>query len=114
HFVVQVVYESLAQPFNFTAPPRAVNEDGYLTTYRGWRESLKKLATVFYGWMLWTNLGPGSTVRSSEQGGDFEPTDPEVREAMQFYKKLASIVGQAGARLVMVYVPDSYAIHRED
>jgi hypothetical protein len=109
--VIQVVYESLAQG-NFTAP-RAVNEDGYLTTSR-WYETLKKFATVFYGWMLWTNLGSGSTGRSNEQGGDFEPTDPEVREAMQFYNKLASIVGQAGARLLVVYVPDSYAIHRED
>jgi hypothetical protein len=112
--VIQVVYESLAQPFNFTAPPSDVNEDGYLTTYRRRYESLKKLATVFYGWMLWTNLGSGSTVRSSEQSGDFGQTNPEVREAMQFYNKLASIVGQAGARLLVVYVPDSYAIHRED
>ena len=51
--VIQVVYESLAQPFNFTAtPPWAVSEDGYLTAYRRRYESLKKLATVFYGWIL--------------------------------------------------------------
>jgi len=112
--VIQVVYESLAQDFNYSEPPGTVNEDGYLTTYPSWYESLKKLATVFYGWILWTNLNSGSTVHSSEQSSDFEPTYPEVRNAMQFYKKLASIVGQAGARLLVVYVPDSYAIHRED
>ena len=128
--VIQVVYQSLAQDFNFTEPPETVNEsgivpetankyswivneDGYLTTYPSWYESLKKLATVFYGWILWTNFSSGLTVHSSEQSGDFEPTHPKVRGAMQFYNKLASIVGQAGARLLVVDVPDSDAIHRE-
>ena len=45
---------------------------------------------------------------------DFEPTHPEVREAMHVYNKLASIVRQTGARLLVVYFPLSYAIHRED
>src|SRR5262245_5579960 len=69
----------------------------------------------------------GSPVRSGDQSGAvlgagreivapiyFEPTDPKVREAMKFYSKLASTVRQAGARLLVVYVPLSYAIHRED
>jgi hypothetical protein len=33
---------------------------------------------------------------------------------MQLYNKLASIVRQAGARLLVVYVPDSFVIHKED
>jgi len=54
--VIQVVYQSLAQDFNFTEPPETVNEsgivpetankyswivneDGYLTTYPSWYES---------------------------------------------------------------------------
>ena len=33
---------------------------------------------------------------------------------MQVYDKLGSIVRQAGARLLVVYAPLSYAIHKED
>jgi hypothetical protein len=129
--VIQFVYASMANK-NVTEPFAAVNDDGYLVplhanTALRWRERFKKLATVFYGWMLWTSLNSGSPVHSGEQSGavlgagreiaapiNFEPTHPEVREAMQFYNKLASIVRQAGARLLVVYVPLSYAIHRED
>jgi len=113
--VIQVVYESMVQ--DATGPLLAVNEDGYLVRphYSPSRhESFKKVATVFYGWMLWTDLRSGSTVHSSGQGGEFEPTQPKVREAIQLYKKLASIVRQAGARLLVVYVPDSFRIHPED
>ncbi len=126
--VIQVVYESMAYK-NETEPFAIVNDDGYLVplhanTALQWRESLKKLATVFYGWMLWTSFNSGSPLRSGEQNSgarrdivapiNFEPAHTEVREAMQFYNKLASIVGRAGARLLVVHVPLSYAIHRED
>lgn len=132
NLVIQFVYGSMAYHKNVTGPFAAVNDDGYLVpsyanTAQRWRERFKKLATVFYGWMLWTSLNSGSPVRSGEQGGavlgagrdiaapiNFEPMYPEVREAMQFYNKLAGIVRQAGARLLVVYVPLSYAIHRED
>jgi hypothetical protein len=126
--VIQFVYASMAYK-NDTEPFAAVNDDGYLVPLHAktWRESFKKLATVFYGWMLWTNLNSGSSVRSGKQSDavlgtgreiaapiNFEPTRPEVREATQFYDKLAKIARQAGARLLVVYVPLSYAIHRED
>ncbi len=129
--VIQVVYESMAYK-NDTEPFATVNDDGNLVplhanTALQWRERLKKLATVFYGWILWTSLNSRSPVHSGQQSGavsgagseitapiNFEPTYPEVREAMQFYNKLASDVRQAGARLLVVYVPLSYAIHRED
>ena len=126
--VIQFVYASMATK-NVTEPFAAVNDDGYLVPLRAlqWRERFKKLATVFYGWMLWTSFNSGSPGASGEQSGavlgagreiaapiNFEPTHPAVREAMQFYKKLASIVRQVGARLLVVYVPLSYAIHKED
>jgi hypothetical protein len=126
--VIQFVYASMAYK-NDTEPFAAVNDDGYLVPLHAntWRESFKKLATVFYGWMLWTNFNFGSSVRSGEQSDavlgtgreiaapiNFDPTHPEVREAMLFYDELAKIVRQAGARLLVVYVPLSYAIHRED
>ncbi len=129
--VIQFVYGSMANK-NIAKPFAAVNDDGYLiplyaNTALRWRERLKKLATVFYGWMLWTSLNSGSSTRSDEQSGavlgagreiapsiNFEPTNPQVREAMQFYSKLARVVRQAGARLLVLYVPLSYAIHQED
>jgi hypothetical protein len=127
--VIQVVYASMANK-DPTEPFAAVNDDGYLVPLHAnmallWRERFKKLATVFYGWMLWTTLNSGSPVSSGGSAVlgtgreiaapiNFEPTHPEVRKAMQFYNKVANIVRQAGARLLVVYVPLSYAIHRED
>src|SRR5262249_40540328 len=113
--VIQFVYESMAIP-GAAARFAAVNNDGYLvpsnsTGTMRWRARLKNLATVFYGWMLWTKLNSASSERS---GTDFDATDPAVREAMGTYNKLTSIVNQTGARLLIVYVPLSYAIHRED
>ncbi len=129
--VIQIVYASMANK-DVTEPISAVNDDGYLvplhtTMVLRWRDRLKKFAIIFYGWTLWTSLNSGSPVASGGQSGavlgagreiptpiSFEPTHPEVREAMQFYKKLARIVGKAGARLLVVYVPLSYAVQRED
>jgi hypothetical protein len=124
--VIQVVYESMAQG-NDAQPFAAVDDDGYLLPLDAdatvqWRERLKKIATVFYGWMLWTSLNPGSPVRSGEEKAgreiaapiNFEPMHPEVREAMEFYNKLASVLREIGARLLVVYAPLSYAVHRED
>ena len=128
--VIQFVSGSMADK-NATEPFAAVNDDGYLVRYTNTtmrrREMFKKLATVFYGWILWTSLNSGSPVRSVEQSGamlgagrptaapiNFEPTQKKVREAMQFYNELASVVRQTGTRLLVVYFPPSYAIHRED
>jgi hypothetical protein len=121
--VIQFVYGSMADDKNVTAPFLAVNDDGYLVrphvnTALRWRERFKKLATVFYGWIIWNSFKQGRAVPGDVHEIatpiDFQPTRPEVREAMKFYNKLASIVRQAGARLLVVYVPLSYAIHRED
>jgi SGNH hydrolase-like domain, acetyltransferase AlgX len=45
---------------------------------------------------------------------DFDVRHPQVREAMHVYTKLAGNVRAVGARLLIVYFPLSYAIHRED
>ena len=129
--VIQLVNGSMAIP-NVAKPSAAVDDDGYLVPLNTnavwrWRERFKKLATVFYGWVLWTRLNTGSPTRLGERGGgglvagremtpptDFDPTHPEVREAMHVYNKLTSIVRQTGARLLIVHLPLSYAIHRED
>jgi len=130
--VIQFVYGSMAVK-NVSEPPYAVNDKGYLVSPYGdggwrWRERLKNLATVFYGWVLWTKL---STARPSaqleEKGGavqevgreiaastKFDPLHPEVRGATQVYTRLANVVRAAGAQLLVVHFPRSYAIHRED
>jgi hypothetical protein len=130
--VIQFVYGSMAIK-NVSEPPYAVDEEGYLVSLNGeasrrWRERFKKLATVFYGWMLWAKLNTAhSLAKPDAKGGAvlgagrdlpastiFDPTHPEVREAMHVYGNLAGVVRAAGARLLVVFVPLSYAIHRED
>jgi len=129
--VLQFVNGSMAIP-NISKPRAAVDDKGYLVPLnadaRRWRERLKKLATVFYGWLLWTKFNsPGPRAQLGERARilgagrelavpatDFAPERSEVREAMLVYNKLASIVRAAGARLLVVYSPLSYAIHRED
>jgi hypothetical protein len=128
--VIQFIYGSMAIP-NISQPQAAVDENGYLVSLNAdvrqhWRETFKNLATVFYGWVLWTKLTRSRT-QLGERGGpvlgagrevaaltDFDPTQTEVREAMHVYNKIASITRAAGVRLLVVYVPLSYAIHRED
>jgi hypothetical protein len=128
--VIQLVNGSMAIP-NVAEPSVAVDDDGYLVPLNTkavwrWRARFKKLATVFYGWVLWTRLNTGSLARLGERGGglgagremapptDFDPTRPKVREAMLVYNKLISIARETGARLLIVHFPLSYAIHRED
>jgi hypothetical protein len=126
--VIQFVYGSMVIR-NVSEPLYAVDDKGYLVSLNsdtGWRslEGFKKLATVFYGWVLWTklhSLEPGEEGRTVLGAGrdmavwtDFDPTTPEVSEAVHVYSNLAGMVRAAGARLLVVYVPLSYAIHRAD
>lgn len=129
--VIQLVYASMAIP-NITEPQAAVDKNGYLVSLhpdgrQHWRERLKNVATVFYGWIIWTKLtSPRSETPLDQRGAvlgagrelgaptDFDPTGPEVREAMYVYSKVARITRGAGIRLLVAYVPLSYAIHRED
>jgi SGNH hydrolase-like domain, acetyltransferase AlgX len=129
--VLQVVYGSMA--IKSSSEPRfAVDDKGYLVPVNAdaswrWRETFKKVATVFYGWLLWTKLNeayfphPGDSSgvvlgagREMAASRNFDPTNSEVREAMHVYSNLSGIVRAAGAQLLVVYVPLSYAIHRED
>jgi hypothetical protein len=129
--VIQFVYGSMAIA-DSTELPYAVDDNGYLVLVNAdaeWRrrEIFKKVATVFYGWLLWTKVNEAYLPHSSEPGDvvlgtgremvasrDFDPKRSEVREAMRVYSKLAGAVRAAGARLLVVYVPLSYAIQKED
>ena len=129
--VIQFVYGSMAIT-DSSELPYAVDDKGYLmllnadASWRG-REIFKKVATVFYGWLLWTKVNEVFFPHSSENGDvvlgagremvasrDFDPKRSEVREAMRAYSKLAGAVRAASARLLVVYVPLSYAIQKED
>lgn len=129
--VIQLIYGSTV----VASKPRAiyaVNADGYLvqrneTTGQRRRERAKRFATVFYGWMLWSDfdawrdtnshsrntsvLGAG---RKLVQVANFVPDKPEVRDSMVFYRHLGKAVQESGARLQIVYFPLSYVIHPED
>jgi acetyltransferase AlgX (SGNH hydrolase-like protein) len=129
--VVQLVYGSMAMP-DISTLYADVDDNGYLVSISGyvaprWYDSLKKLATVFYGWVLWSKLhsqdapartGEGNAVLGAGRGifvpPEFDTAHPAVRQAMLVYTELAGSVRAAGARLLVVYVPLSYAIHRED
>jgi hypothetical protein len=131
--VIQFVYGSMVIS-DVSQPFVAVDDKGHLVSVDAdaalrWRERLKRFATVFYGWSLWTML---DSIRSPAHPGErgnavqgvgrqmyaapaqFDPTKPDVLESMVVYSKLLSATSAAGARLLVVFFPLSYAIHRED
>src|SRR5262249_824448 len=71
--IIQFIYGSMATP-NISEPQAGVDENGYLVSLNAaarqhWRQTFKSLATVFYGWMLWTKLNsPRSRAQLGERG----------------------------------------------
>jgi SGNH hydrolase-like domain, acetyltransferase AlgX len=129
--VIQFVYGSVAISSS-SHPSVAVDDESYLVA-KGvpsglwWRERLKKSAAVFYGWLLLSMfdrsfshpdgqsnavLGAGREMLAHRT--PFSPTNQSVRESLHVYNKLARLTNAAGARLLVVFLPLSYAIHRED
>ena len=129
NLVIQFVYGSMAVN-NRANPGAVVTEDGYLVPKdqsrgRELRSTLKKFATVFYSWVIYTQLsGSGDAEGSSREvlgAGremsslvDFDTDDPKIAEALELYKSLDEAVREAGSDLLIVYFPLSYAIHHED
>ena len=129
--VVQFIYGSMVVP-NRPQPDARVDDEGYLIPKdyrlgRRVRAQLKKFATVFYGWVLWTRLDSLLQEEQEADGGavlgagrelatavDFDPRRDDVREALDFYEDLRRVVTEAGSDLLVVYFPLSYAIHRSD
>ena len=101
----------------------SISLSGYVG--RRWYDRLKKFATVFYGWLLWAKLNSlYAPAQTGAKGNavlgagreifaplDFDTTHPVVRQAMDVYTKLSGSVRAAGAQLLVVYIPLSYAIH---
>ncbi|OAI45218.1 hypothetical protein AYO42_03195 [Rhizomicrobium sp. SCGC AG-212-E05] len=127
--VIQFVYGSMAVSSS-TVVRFTVDADGNLTE-RGltaaqrWRQRAKQLATIFYGWMIWTEIDArlnadsrsGAVMgagRELHQASGFDPAKPEERDAISFYEHLAKTVRESGARLKIVYFPLSYGVHPQD
>ena len=56
-------------------------------------------------------LGAG---REANLHGNFDPDRPETAEAIEYYDDLRKTVESSGAKLLVVFVPLSYCVHRED
>jgi hypothetical protein len=131
NLVIQFTYGSMAEPSD---PPSnyAADANGYLidrnmSAGQRWRERAKQFATVFYGWMLWTDFDAWLHAKSGShsravlgagrhliQETDFDVNKPAVRDATAFYRHLAKAVRESGARLQIVYFPLSYVVYPED
>jgi hypothetical protein len=85
---------------------------------------LKNSGLVFYSWITYTALdsklfsqshakiiGAG---RDLENYGHFDPNKPGVKASLAFYKKLAGFAASQKAKLLLVYIPLSYEVHRQD
>lgn len=128
--VLQFVYGSMAVSGN-PASNFVVDDSGHLkatglSTAQRWRERAKQLATVFYGWVLWTQidarLSPKPDAQNNAAIGEgkelrqkaFDPNQSNDREVIRFYQRLADTVHNSGARLKIVYFPLSYGVHPQD
>lgn len=123
--VIQFMYGSMAVSGR---PEQRQIRGGYLVsadaTLRQRAAALaKNSAIVFYGWTIATKLrsasGPGDgriegAGRELTVARQFDPHDPEVAEALAFYEDLRHAVDSAGARLLVLYFPLSYAVHPQD
>lgn len=127
--VIQFVYASMAEPSdppsNYAADAEGHLIDRNMSTGQRWRERAKQFATVFYGWMLWTEmdalLSPGPPDRAVQGAGrqfvqesGFDIGKPHVRTATAFYLRLRNAVHASGAQLRIVYFPLSYVIYPAD
>jgi hypothetical protein len=128
--VMQLVYTTMAVPRVGNRHDIDVDEQGYLV-----RRNLpmryyatlyaKKSALVFYTWMAYVRAkgaaatpGEGGAIlgagREANLHSAFDVTEPDTAEAIEYYDDLRQTVESSGAKLLVVYVPLSYCVHRED
>jgi hypothetical protein len=129
--IIQFVYATMAERSNpeqkYAADPNGYLIDRGASARELWQDRAKNFATVFYGWMVWTKidgwLHSGSASRDGTvvgagrelvQATKFDLNDPQVRDAMVFYERLAKAARESGAQLQIVYFPLSFVIYRED
>lgn len=127
--VVQLVYGSLEVAPLQTGTVRVDDEGNLLasnlSTFQTVTRIAKKSAIVFYGWVIKTQLetrfGAGAAETAVSGAGRelkaarrFDASDPALATAFGFYEDLRRTVEGGGARLLIVYFPLSYCVHRED
>jgi hypothetical protein len=127
--VVQLVYGSMAVDtasdpgIRVDAQGRLVHRDATVVDHA--RGVLRRSAIVFYTWFLSVRLR--GALAGDAAGGDvegagrslilhdrFDPEAPSLRPALDYYRNLQAKVAEAGARLIVAYLPLSYAVHRQD
>ncbi|MFO0944946.1 MAG: hypothetical protein U1D30_03210 [Planctomycetota bacterium] len=122
--VIQFVYGSMAVDNRFVADNK-VDEDGYLvranvSTGTKMKAKLKNSALVFYGWMVQQAMASRSPEKIEGSGRElksveaFDPASPTVKDSMAFYDDLNQAVTATGAKLLVVYFPLAYGVHKED
>jgi hypothetical protein len=122
--VVQFVYGSMAVDNHFESENK-VDDEGYLvranlTPQMKMKAKFKNSALVFYGWMVQQALAAGSSDsiegagREMKQVEAFDPASKTIKDAMAFYEDIQKTVAASEAKLVFVYFPLAYRVHRED
>lgn len=111
----------------------SVTDDGYLVPShpsRGRRvkDIVKKFGIVFYPWSIfvklkgWFNGGDVTATTKQLEGSDrpanpswaFDLSHPGMIDSLNFYDRLCDTVTGDGTRLLVVFLPSAYCVHRED
>ena len=128
--VIQVVYTTMAVPRVGNRKDISIDEDGYIvrrnvSARARFTAYAKRSAIVFYSWMavVKARAAQGTAVEGNAILGagreatvhtNFDPQRPEAAEAIDLYDDLRATVEASGAKLLIVFVPLSYCVHRED
>jgi hypothetical protein len=128
--VIQMIYTTMAVPRVGNRHDIDVDAEGYLVRRNlSWRYYMtlyaKKSALVFYTWMAYVRAkgaaaapGEGGAIlgagRDANLHDTFDVHEPETAEAIEYYDDLRKTVEASGAKLLVVYVPLSFCVHRED
>ncbi|MBX3354594.1 MAG: hypothetical protein KF724_02725 [Phycisphaeraceae bacterium] len=127
---MQFVYGSMVVPqkenwnkVELTADGAMVQRDAGLS--QRLKGIAKNSALVFYGWIAVTNFqrmvasdggsreitGAGRVMKRFRE---FDPNDPEIAEALAFYREQREAMSARGVRQVIVHFPLAYMVHPED
>ena len=128
--VIQLVHGSMAV-YNRPTDAYTADANGYLVPSRASRvtqarHTAKQFGLVFYSWSLYAQfkgyLGlqpaqdnpPKGSIQGQVLADLFDPHQPIVAEAIEFFQNLKAAAVADNTRLVVVYFPPAYNVHRRD
>ena len=130
--VIQLIHWKMGVS-NSVSEKFSVTDDGYLVPShpsmgRWVKDRAKKFGVVYYPWSIFMKLrsgfGGGDAAATTKQfeGPDrqlnpawaFDLSNPGIVDSFNFYERLHASVTGDGARLVVVFFPSAYCVHRED